>query len=149
MSTQCFQNTFLGNPSFASFIRVLNNILTSDDIQREESVTTFLSSKYSVTLSNRTFHYLMRYLQQQQSMGQPHVLLHVLHAKVDVRLQDALGAPSSKYEAVQRVLTDQPVPIKEEVSNVIGGVTIKQEVHNSTLWKHSKFPNSFLSLILE
>ena len=93
-------------------------------------MTTFLSSKYSVTLSNRTFHYLMRYLQQQQSMGQPHVLLHVLHAKVDVRLQDALGAPSSKYEAVQRVLTDQPVPIKEEVSNVIGGVTIKQEVHN-------------------
>lgn len=122
------QNTFLGNPNFASFIRVLNNIVTSEDIQREESVTTFLSSKYSVTLSNRTFHYLMRYLQQQQSMGQPHVLLHVLHAKVDVRLQDALGAASSKHEAVQRVLTDQPASsIKEEISNLIGGVTIKQE----------------------
>ena len=126
-----FQNTFLGNPNFASFIRVLNNIVTSEDIQREESVTTFLSSKYSVTLSNRTFHYLMRYLQQQQSMGQPHVLLHVLHAKVDVRLQDALGAASSKHEAVQRVLTDQPASsIKEEISNLIGGVTIKQEVPN-------------------
>ena len=73
----------------------------------------------------------MRYLQQQQSMGQPHVLLHVLHAKVDVRLQDALGAASSKHEAVQRVLTDQPASsIKEEISNLIGGVTIKQEVPN-------------------
>ena len=49
----------------------------------------------------------MRYLQQQQSQNQPPVLLHVLHAKVDVRLLDALGAPSSKYEAVQRVLTEQ------------------------------------------
>ena len=70
----------------------------------------------------------MRYLQQQQSMGQPHVLLHVLHAKVDVRLQDALGAPSSKHEAVQRVLTDHPLPIKEELNNTSGGVLIKQEV---------------------
>jgi len=121
------QNTFLGNPNFANFIRILNNILTPEDIQREETVTTFLSSKYSVTLSNRTFHYLMRYLQQQQSMGQPHVLLHVLHAKVDVRLQDALGAPSSKHEAVQRVLTDHPLPIKEELNNTSGGVLIKQE----------------------
>jgi len=122
------QNTFLGNPNFASFIRILNNILTPEDIQREETVATFLSSKYSVTLSNRTFHYLMRYLQQQQSMGQPHVLLHVLHAKVDVRLQDALGAPSSKHEAVQRVLTDQPSPIKkEDFNNASGGVIIKQE----------------------
>ena len=122
------QSTFLGNPNFASFIRVLSNVMTSEDIQREESVTTFLSTKYSVTLSNRTFHYLMRYLQQQQSMGQPHVLLHVLHAKVDVRLLDALGAPSSKFEAVQRVLTEQK-PIKEE-SKVHSSVTvdgIKQE----------------------
>ena len=70
----------------------------------------------------------MRYLQQQQSMGQPHVLLHVLHAKVDVRLQDALGAPSSKHEAVQRVLTDHPLSIKEELNNTSSGVLIKQEV---------------------
>lgn len=69
-------------------------------------MTTFLSTKYSVTLSNRTFHYLMRHLQQQQTMGQPHLLLYVLHAKVDVRLQDALGAPSSKHEAVQRILCE-------------------------------------------
>ena len=68
----------------------------------------------------------MRYLQQQQSMGQPHVLLHVLHAKVDVRLQDALGAPSSKHEAVQRVLTDQPSAVKREESS--SGIVIKQEV---------------------
>lgn len=121
------QSTFLVNPSFASFIRVLSNILQPEDIQRDASVTNFLNTKYSVTLSNRTFHYLMRYLQQQQSMGQPHVLLHVLHAKVDVRLQDALGAPSSKHEAVQRVLSDQPNAIKKEMIN---DVKIKQEVVN-------------------
>ena len=40
-----------------------------------------------------------------------------------------LGAPSSKHEAVQRVLSDQPIPIKEEVNILIGGVTIKQEVN--------------------
>lgn len=101
------QSTFLGNPNFASFIRVLCNVQTLEDIQRDVSVTAFLTTKYSVTLSNKTFHYLMRYLQQQQSQNQPPVLLHVLHAKVDVRLLDALGAPSSKYEAVQRVLTEQ------------------------------------------
>ena len=42
-----------------------------------------------------------------QTQNQPPVLLHVLHAKVDVRLLDPLGAPSSKFEAVQRVLTEQ------------------------------------------
>ena len=92
-------------------------------------MTAFLTTKYSVTLSNKTFHYLMRYLQQQQvinfkvdylyvniivimafffqTQNQPPVLLHILHAKVDVRLLDPLGAPSSKFEAVQRVLTEQ------------------------------------------
>ena len=128
------QSTFLVNPNFASFIRVLNNIVNPEDIQQDNgSVQTFLNTKYSVTLSNRTFHYLMRYLQQQQSMGQPHILLHVLHAKVDVRLQDALGAPSSKLEAVRRVLSDQvsinPDPVvKTETQKSEGCVTIKQEV---------------------
>ena len=117
------------NPNFASFIRVLANVQSFEDVQRDMSVTAFLTTKYSVTLSNKTFHYLMRYLQQQQvilfkfdyfyvnifiimalfiqTQNQPPVLLHVLHAKVDVRLLDPLGAPSSKFEAVQRVLTEQ------------------------------------------
>jgi len=101
------QSTFSMNPNFASFIRVLANVQSFEDVQRDMSVTAFLTTKYSVTLSNKTFHYLMRYLQQQQTQNQPPVLLHVLHAKVDVRLLDPLGAPSSKFEAVQRVLTEQ------------------------------------------
>jgi hypothetical protein len=40
---------------------------------------TFQASKYSITLSNRTFHYLMRYLQQDK---QPPVLIQILHRKV-------------------------------------------------------------------
>jgi hypothetical protein len=59
----------------------------------------FQTSKYSVTLSNRNFHYLMRYLQQDK---QPPVLLQILHGKVDLRLADALNA-CSKVEAVERL----------------------------------------------
>ena len=69
----------------------------------------------------------MRYLQQQQSHGQPPNLLYILHAKVDVRLADALGAPSSKFEAVQRILSDESKNIKTE-ANEDNGITIKQEV---------------------
>lgn len=93
-----------------------------DDIQREDSVKTFLNTKYSVTLSNKTFHYLMRYLQQQQHGIQPPILLYILHAKVDVRLADALGAPSSKFEAVQRILHD------EQHTNGTSSLSIKKEV---------------------
>ena len=93
-----------------------------DDIQREDSVKTFLNTKYSVTLSNKTFHYLMRYLQQQQHGVQPPILLYILHAKVDVRLADALGAPSSKFEAVQRILHD------EQHTNGTSSLSIKKEV---------------------
>ena len=100
-----------------------------EDIQREESVSTFLNTRYSVTLSNRTFHYLMRYLQQQQSHGQPPILLYILHAKVDVRLADALGASSSKFEAVQRILSEETIDIKTEAIED-NGVKIKQEVCN-------------------
>lgn len=110
------------NPNFANFIRILSNILTMDDIQREDSVKTFLNTKYSVTLSNKTFHYLMRYLQQQQHGVQPPILLYILHAKVDVRLADALGAPSSKFEAVQRILHD------EQHTNGTSSLSIKKEV---------------------
>ena len=67
----------------------------------------------------------MRYLQQQQSQNQPPVLLHVLHAKVDVRLLDALGAPSSKYEAVQRVLTEQQSSLADSDSSS------SQSTHNT------------------
>ena len=59
-------------------------------------------------------------------MGQPHVLLHVLHAKVDVRLQDALGAPTSKQEAVQKIVSEQ-----QSVKDILGdGIFIKQEVRS-------------------
>ena len=129
----CFQSTFLINPNFASFIRILSNILTMEDIQREESVSTFLNTRYSVTLSNRTFHYLMRYLQQQQSHGQPPILLYILHAKVDVRLADALGAPSSKFEAVQRILSEETQNIKTEAIED-NGIKIKQEVRTFSIF---------------
>ena len=51
-------------------------------------------------MSNRNFHYLMRYLQQQDKQ-QP-IVLQILHSKVDIRLADALNA-CSKVEAVERL----------------------------------------------
>lgn len=113
------QSTFLGNPNFASFIRLLSNINAAEDISKDEAVSAFESTKYSVTLSNKTFHYLIRYLQQQQHSSNPPVLLHILHSKVDVRLSDALGAPSSKWEAVQRVKSDNEFPKQENGATVI------------------------------
>merc|ERR1719210_7837 len=49
------QSTFSMNPNFASFIRVLANVQSFEDVQRDVSVTAFLTTKYSVTLSNKTF----------------------------------------------------------------------------------------------
>ena len=102
------QSTFLGNGEFAQFIRRLIPITTTDDIYRDEVVTTYYHSRYSVTLSNKTFYYLMKYLYSQyhsNQNGNTIILLQILRTKVDLKLSDALGA-CSKSEAVQNIKID-------------------------------------------
>lgn len=106
------QSTFLGNAEFANFLRQLSSVTLPEELARDEIVAAYHTSKYSVTLSNRTFHYLMKYLQQDK---QPPVLLQILHSKVDLRLSDALGA-CSKVEAVDR-LRQEP-QLEDEVDGL-------------------------------
>jgi hypothetical protein len=91
--------TFQANAEFSSFIRQLSATNSPETVFSDPAVSAYRTSKYRVTLSTRTFHYLRRYLQT--CGGQP-VLLHVLTQKVDLKLADALGACSSA-EAVKRI----------------------------------------------
>ena len=102
------QSTFLGNGEFAQFIRRLTPITTMEDINRDEVVSAYFHSRYSVTLSNKTFYYLMKYLYSQYHSNQNAntiILLQILRTKVDLKLSDALGA-CSKSESVQRIKND-------------------------------------------
>lgn len=96
------QSTFLGNVEFAQFIRLLGPIQSLDDLRQDQIVSAYFESRYSVTLSNKTFLYLMEHL---MLSGNPLILLDVLRSKVDLRLADALGS-CSKAEAVQRIKND-------------------------------------------
>ena len=96
------QATFLGNSEFSSFIKLLGSVTTLEDIERQEIVSKYAGSKYSVTLSNRTFVHLMTYL---NGCMNP-ILLHLLRSKVDLRLSDALGA-ASKAEGVRRLACEK------------------------------------------
>ena len=48
------QSTFLGNVEFAQFIRRLSPITSIEDILRNEVVSSYFNSRYTVTLSNKT-----------------------------------------------------------------------------------------------
>ena len=92
----------------------------------------FQTSKYSVTLSNRTFHYLMRYLQQDK---QAPVLIQILHGKVDLRLSDSLSA-CSKVEAVERLKQDDIVQVGLDIGQeddvVASDFLTSRNVHTTT-----------------
>ncbi len=91
--------TFQGNAEFSSFIRQLSGVSSAEAIAADAAISAYRTSKYRVTLSAKTFHYLSRYL---QSCGGLPVLVHVLTQRVDLRLADALGACSTT-EARKRV----------------------------------------------
>ena len=102
------QSTFLGNGEFAQFIRRLSPITTIEDMYKDEVVSAYYNSRYTVTLSNKTFYYLMKYLYSQyhsNQNGNTIILLQILRTKVDLKLSDALGA-CSKSESVQKIKND-------------------------------------------
>ena len=85
-----------------------------------------------MTLSNRTFHYLMRYLQQDK---QAPVLIQILHGKVDLRLSDSLSA-CSKVEAVERLKQDDIVQVGLDIGQeddvVASDFLTSRNVHTTT-----------------
>ena len=121
------QSTFLGNAEFAQFIRRLAPITTTEEMYRDDVVSEYYNSRYSVTLSNKTFYYLMKYLRSQYHSNQNEtsiILLQVLRTKVDLRLSDALGA-CSKSESVQRIKNDL-----ENIEQESESVTFSRSVLN-------------------
>ena len=70
--------TFLGNPEFKQFIHQLGEITTVDDLDQNQAIASFRSSKYSVTLTEKTYKYLLRYLEDSDSG----LLLQILNQEV-------------------------------------------------------------------
>ena len=100
--------TFLGNVEFAQFIQRLNKVTTTEELYRDDVVLAYYNSRYSVTLSSKTFKYLMNYLQSQHHStqnGNAIILLEILRTKMDLKIADALGA-CSKSESIQRIKND-------------------------------------------
>merc|ERR1719419_1729093 len=86
--------TFLGNPEFKLFIQQLAEVGSADDLDQNQTIATFRSSKYSVTLTEKTYQYLVHYLETTESG----LLLQILNQEVDISIGDPLGA-SSRQEA--------------------------------------------------
>ena len=125
--------TFQGNVEFSSFIRLLSTTITPEAVSTDPSVSAFRASKYRVTLSPKTFHYLCRYL---QSCGGLPVLLHVLTQKVDLKLADALGACSTA-EAAKRIEKDKEMAAAAaaDASNVASSSTMSPSSSRRNLEK--------------
>ena len=82
--------TFWGNQEFKQFIHQLGEMSCKDDLDQNASVASFMSSKYSVTLTEKTYKYLLTYL---ESTDCP-LLLQILNQEVDINIGDPLGAGS-------------------------------------------------------
>ena len=132
------QSTFLGNVEFAQFIRRLSPITSIEDMLRDDVVSSYFNSRYTVTLSNKTFYYLMKYLYSQyhsNQSGNTIILLQILRTKVDLKLSDALGA-CSKSEAVQKIKNDL-----ENLENEAGTEPFSSSILNIARTNTNSNPN--------
>ena len=82
--------TFLGNPEFKQFIQQLGEMSSKEDLDQNPSVASFMSSKYSVTLTEKTYKYLLSYLETTDCP----LLLQILNQEVEINIGDPLGAGS-------------------------------------------------------
>ena len=82
--------TFLGNPEFKQFIHQLGEMSSKEDLDQNPSVASFMSSKYSVTLTEKTYKYLLSYLETTDCP----LLLQILNQEVEINIGDPLGAGS-------------------------------------------------------
>jgi transcription initiation factor TFIID subunit 5 len=87
-------STFLGNPEFKLFIQQLAEVSSVEEMEQSPTITTFRASKYNVTLTERTYQYLLTYLETQDSG----LLLQILNLEVELTIGDPLGA-GSRQEA--------------------------------------------------
>ena len=80
--------TFLGNPEFKQFIQQLAEVSTAEELEQNPSIASFRAAKYGVTLTERTYRYLVRYLETSDSG----LLLQLLNQEVEIIIGDPLGS---------------------------------------------------------
>ena len=85
--------TFLGNPEFKHFIGQLGEVAAAEDLDQNPTIASFRAAKYSVTLTEKTYKYLLRYLETSDSG----LLLQILNQEVDIVIGDPLGSGSRQY----------------------------------------------------
>lgn len=105
--------TFLGNPEFKLFIGQLGEAGTAEDLEQSPTIVSFRSAKYSVTLTERTYKYLLRYLETSESG----LLLQILNQEVDIVIGDPLGSGSRQEMRQGAVETGQLDNIKNGESD--------------------------------
>ena len=82
--------TFLGNPEFKQFIQQLAEVSSPEELDQNPTIASFRAAKYAVTLTDRTYRYLVRYLESNESA----LLLQILNQEVEITIGDPLGAAS-------------------------------------------------------
>ena len=98
------RQTFLGNPEFKLFIAQLGEAGTAEDLEQSPTISSFRSAKYSVTLTERTYKYLVRHLETSDSG----LVLQILNQEVDIVIGDPLGSGSRQEMRQGAVETGQP-----------------------------------------
>ena len=99
--------TFLGNPEFKQFIQQLGEVQSVGDLETIPSISSFRSSKYSVTLTEKTYKYLLRYLETSDTG----LLLQILNQEVDIIIGDPLGSASRQEMRQAAVETGEEEPV--------------------------------------
>jgi len=117
--------TFSGNPEFKQFIQLLGEVSSAEDLNQNQSISSFRSSKYSVTLTERTYKYLLRYLEDSESG----LLLQILNQEVDITIGDPLGS-GSRQEMRQGIVDIAPAPL-ESFGDDIAEMERLDEIINS------------------
>jgi len=83
-------STFQGNPEFKLFIQQLGELNSLEEVEQNPSISSFVAARYCVTLTDKTYNYLLSYL----SNNECNLILDILNQEVDVTVGDWLGAGS-------------------------------------------------------
>ena len=72
--------TFLGNPEFKLFIQQLADVGSAEELEQSQAVASYRAAKYTITLTEGTYQYLLKYLENSDSG----LLLQILNQEVSI-----------------------------------------------------------------
>jgi len=103
--------TFQGNPEFKQFIQQLAEVSSPDELDQNPTIASFRSAKYAVTLTDKTYKYLMKYLETNESA----LLIQILNKEVEITIGDPLGAASRQEMRAGAAVVDEQEMVGEQV----------------------------------